>query len=136
METTIEQAPLAQKSQFETFKAQGGQIVDKVKELIHEGNVRRIVIKQDDDVVVEFPLTVGVIGAVLAPTLAAIGAAAALLTSCTIEVERTSATPELPAPEGGELEEVIHVHDEVLDDLQPQQWLDRQLGARVADEQC
>lgn len=101
METTIEQAPLEQKSQMETFKAQGGQIVDKVKELIHEGNVRRIVIKQDEHVVVEFPLTVGVIGAVLAPTLAAIGAAAALLTNCTIEVERTNTTPGMPAPEAG-----------------------------------
>jgi hypothetical protein len=99
METTIEQAPVEQKSQFETFKAQGGQIVDKVKELIHEGNVRRIVIKQDEHIVVEFPLTVGVIGAVLAPTLAAIGAAAALITSCTIVVERTEATPEMPTPE-------------------------------------
>jgi hypothetical protein len=88
METTIEQATVGQQSQFETFKAQGGQIVDKVKELIHEGNVRRIMIKQDEHIVVEFPLTVGVIGAVIAPTLAAIGAAAALLTSCTIEVVR------------------------------------------------
>ena len=66
-----------------------------MKELIHEGNVRRIVIKQDEQVVVEFPLTVGVLGAVLAPPLAAIGAAAALLTDCTIEVEREApATPE------------------------------------------
>jgi hypothetical protein len=101
METTIEQAPVEQESQFETFKAQGGQIVDKVKELIHEGNVRRIVIKQDEHIVVEFPLTVGVIGAVLAPTLAAIGAAAALITNCTIEVERTDTTPEMPTPETG-----------------------------------
>jgi hypothetical protein len=102
METTIEQAPVEQKTQFETFKAQGGQIVDKVKEVIHEGNVRRIVIKQDEHTVVEFPLTVGVIGAVLAPTLAAVGAAAALLTNCTIEVERTDTTPEMPAPEDGQ----------------------------------
>lgn len=104
MVTAIEQAPaerqVAQRSQFETIKAQGGQIVDKVKELIHEGNVRRIVIKQDDQIVVEFPLTVGVIGAVIAPTLAAIGAAAALLTSCAIEVERTEAPPTMPEPTG------------------------------------
>ncbi len=90
METTTEHA------RMETFKAQGGQIVDKVKELIHEGNVRRIVIKQDDHIVVELPLTVGVIGAVLAPTIAAIGAAAALITNCTLEVERVGELPETP----------------------------------------
>ena len=101
MDINVGQAPLEQESQMETFKAQGGQIVDKVKELIHEGNVRRIVIKQDEQVVVEFPLTVGVIGAVLAPTLAAIGAAAALLTSCAIEVERTGTPPETPEPTAG-----------------------------------
>jgi hypothetical protein len=102
METVVEQKPAEQKSQFETFKAQGGQVVDKVKELIHEGNVRRIVIKQDEHTVIEFPLTIGVIGAVVAPALAAIGAAAALITSCTIEVERADTTPEMPAPEAEE----------------------------------
>jgi hypothetical protein len=81
-----------ERARTETIKVEGGQIIDRVKELIHEGNVRRIVIKQDEDVVVEFPLTVGVIGAVIAPPLAAIGAAAALMTNCTIEVER-----EMPA---------------------------------------
>jgi len=60
-----------------------------VKRLIAEGNVRRVVVKQEGQVVAEFPLTVGVVGAVLAPVLAAIGALAALLTRCTIEVERT-----------------------------------------------
>ena len=82
-----------ERTQVETIRAEGGQIIDKVKELIREGNVRRIMIKQDDEVVVEFPLTVGVIGAVFAPALAAIGAAAALLTNCTIEVEREGAPP-------------------------------------------
>src|SRR4051812_34786789 len=80
-----------QQSTKETFKAKGGQVVDKVKELIHEGNVRRITIKQDDRVVAEFPLTVGVVGALIAPMLAALGALAALLTECTIEIERTDA---------------------------------------------
>jgi hypothetical protein len=76
------------RAQQETIKVEGGQIIDKVKALIHEGNVRRIAIKQGEDVVVEFPLTVGVLGAVIAPPLAAIGAAAALLTNCTIKVVR------------------------------------------------
>ncbi len=72
----------------ETFKVQGGQILDKVKELIHEGNVRRVVIKQGDRVVVEFPVTVGAVGVLLAPWLAAVGALAAFLTDCSVEVER------------------------------------------------
>ncbi len=77
----------------ESFEAQGSQLVEKVKDLIHEGNVRRIVIKQGDHTIVEIPLTVGVIGAVIAPALAAVGAVAALVTHCTIEVERDAAPP-------------------------------------------
>jgi hypothetical protein len=77
-----------QRSWQESIKAEGGQILDQVKRLIEEGNVRRIVIKQEGKTIVEFPLTVGVVGAVFAPMLAAVGAAAALLTDCTIEVER------------------------------------------------
>jgi Domain of unknown function (DUF4342) len=76
----------------ETFKVSGAQLIDKMKKLIHEGNVRRVIIKQDDRSIVEFPLTVGVVGAVLAPVLAAVGAIAALVTECTIEVERTVET--------------------------------------------
>ena len=73
----------------ESFKVAADQLVDAVKKLLHEGNVRRIVIKQAGRTVAEFPLTVGVIGAVLAPILAAVGALAAVLTECSIEVERT-----------------------------------------------
>jgi uncharacterized protein DUF4342 len=73
----------------ETFKVSGTQLLDAVKKLLHEGNVRRVIIKQDTRTIVEFPLTVGVIGAVLAPVLAMVGALAAVLTECTIEVERT-----------------------------------------------
>jgi hypothetical protein len=73
----------------ESFKVAGEQLLDAVKKLLHEGNVRRIVIKHADGrEVAEFPLTVGVIGAVLAPVLAAVGALAAVLTECTVEVER------------------------------------------------
>ena len=77
----------------ESFKVTGGQLLDSVKRLLHEGNVRRVVIKQDARTVVEFPLTVGVIGTVVAPVLAAVGALAAVLTECTIEVERTGEAP-------------------------------------------
>jgi hypothetical protein len=73
---------------WETFKVTGEDLLKRVKEIVHEGNVRRIVIKQGSRVVVEFPVTVGVVGAIAAPSLAALGALAALLTECTIEVER------------------------------------------------
>jgi hypothetical protein len=78
---------------IETIKVEGGQLVDQVRRLIHEGNVRRVTIKQDEHTLVEFPLTVGVVGALIAPMLAAVGAVAALLTNCTIEVERVEVTP-------------------------------------------
>jgi hypothetical protein len=71
------------------FTIDGDEVVHKVKELIHEGNVRRIIIKNDDGrTMLEVPLTIGLIGAALMPVLAAIGAAAALATRCTIIVER------------------------------------------------
>ncbi len=72
----------------EEFKVSGAELVDKVRELLHEGNVRRIVIKKDDEPVLILPLTLAAVGVVLAPTLAAVGAFAALVTSCTIVVER------------------------------------------------
>ena len=73
----------------ESFKVAADQLVDAIKQIVHEGNVRRVIIKQDGRSVVEFPITVGVIGTVFAPMLAAAGALAAVLTDCTIEVERT-----------------------------------------------
>jgi hypothetical protein len=73
----------------ESFKVAAEQAVDAVKKVLHEGNVRRIVIKQDGRTVAEFPLSVGVVGAGFAPVLAAVGAIAAVLSECTIEVERT-----------------------------------------------
>ena len=73
---------------WETFKAEGEAAVEKLRALIHEGNVRRVTIKHEGHSIAEFPLVVGVIGAVFAPVLAAVGALAAVLTECTIEVER------------------------------------------------
>jgi hypothetical protein len=84
---------MAEPIKMETIKVEGGQLIDQIKRLVHEGNVRRIIIKQEDRVVVEFPLTIGVIGVVLAPVLAAAGALAALLTDCAIEVERFDDLP-------------------------------------------
>jgi len=72
----------------ESFKVAGQQLVDAVKKLVHEGNVRRVIIKHEGHTIAEFPLTIGVIGAVLAPMLAAIAAIAAAVKECTIDVER------------------------------------------------
>ncbi len=73
----------------EEFKLRGEDVLAKVKEVVHEGNVRRLIIKNDEGTtLIEVPLTVGVLGAVLLPVWAAIGAVAALATDCTIVVER------------------------------------------------
>jgi len=79
---------MTDKTYWDSFKAESGNVLGRIKALIHEGNVRRVVVSQNDRVVAEFPLTAGVVGAVLAPVLAAIGALVALLQDCTIEVER------------------------------------------------
>lgn len=75
----------------EVINVKGDQLLQRVKELIHEGNVRRIRIHHAGHTVLELPLTIGVVGAVLLPMLTAVGALAALLTDCTIEVERVPA---------------------------------------------
>ncbi len=78
-----------EKKTTEEFTVNGEELLAKVKSLINEGNIRRIVIKDmDGKTLVEFPVTIGVIGAVFAPVLAAVGAIAALVTKCTIVVER------------------------------------------------
>ncbi|QQR52239.1 DUF4342 domain-containing protein [bacterium] len=78
----------------EEFKVSGEQLLAQVKRLIAEGNVRRITIKnKDGKTIVELPLTLGVVGAVLAPPLAAVGAIAALVTECSIVVERDTSEP-------------------------------------------
>lgn len=82
----------------ESFRVEGAELLDLFKELIHEGNVRRIVIKQGEHTLVEFPLTIGIVGAVFAPMVAAVGALAALVSDCTIEVEREPEAPQPAAP--------------------------------------
>ncbi len=88
---------MAERTVWEKIQVEGGELLNEVKRVIREGNVRRVVIKQADRTVVEFPLTVGVVGAVFAPVLAAVGALAALLTECTIEVERDVSAAAPPA---------------------------------------
>ena len=63
-------------------------ISEKIKELVHEGNVRKLIVRRGDEIIAEFPLTAAVVGSLLAPPVAAIGAIAALVSDCTIEVER------------------------------------------------
>ena len=73
----------------ESFKINGEELLKKVKELIREGNIRKItIIDKSGKTLIVFPLTIGVVGAVLAPTLAAVGAIAALISECPIKVER------------------------------------------------
>lgn len=73
----------------EELQVMGEQLLSRVKELVHEGNVRRIIIKQEGHTIMEIPLTVGVVGAIMAPALVAIGAIGALLSQCSIEVVRS-----------------------------------------------
>jgi predicted ArsR family transcriptional regulator len=73
---------------WEKLEGTTNQVLEQLKTLIDEGNVRRVVVRQQGRTVAEFPLTAGVIGAVIAPVAAAIGALTALLADCTIEVEK------------------------------------------------
>lgn len=78
-----------QSKKEETYQVKGDKLIEKVKELIKEGNVRKIIIKsKEGKTMAEFPLTIGVVGALVAPILAAIGAIAALVTECSITVVR------------------------------------------------
>lgn len=92
-------APEAERTAREEFRVSGEAVVAKVKELVREGNVRRIIIKNDDGrVLLEIPLTIGVIGTVLLPVWAALGAMAALVANLTLAVERVE--PREPAAPG------------------------------------
>ena len=72
----------------EEFRVSGEQLVTTVKKMLHEGNVRHIVIKQEGSTIMEMPLTFGVVGVLAAPVLAALGALGALIGQCSIEVVR------------------------------------------------
>ncbi len=79
---------MAKRTFSDTIHLTGEQLLNKIKELIKEGNVRKISINKDGKEIMSFPLTIGVVGIVFAPVLAAIGAAAALIGDCSISVER------------------------------------------------
>jgi Domain of unknown function (DUF4342) len=88
---------MAERTFWQTIELTGDQLVKTVKDLIEAGNVRRIRVRQKDKTIAEFPLTIGVVGTLFAPMLAAVGALAALLTECSIDVERVE-RPASPAP--------------------------------------
>jgi Domain of unknown function (DUF4342) len=88
---------------WETIEGNAGQILAQLRRVVEEGNARRVVVKQRGKTIAEFPLTAGVIGAVIAPIAAAIGALSALIGDCTIEVEKhvadEASAPVPPGPE-------------------------------------
>ena len=79
---------MSERTWWEAIEAEGGHVIKNLEKMIAEGNVRRIKVTHNGRTVAEFPLTVGFVGVVLAPVLAAIGAMAAILTDCKIEVEK------------------------------------------------
>jgi DNA-binding HxlR family transcriptional regulator len=87
---------------WESIKGDANTIAEKLKAIVHEGNVRRVVVKHDMTIA-EFPLTAGVVGAVIAPVLAAVAAIAAMLKDCTLEIERVDqdVKPEPPRAAAG-----------------------------------
>jgi hypothetical protein len=97
----------------EKIEGTSEQILSQIKRLIDEGNVRRVVVKQQGRVVAEFPLTVGVVGTVIAPVAAAIGALTAVLADCSIEVEKSktdapaASTSETTPPEPEEVRPAV-----------------------------
>lgn len=86
---TSKKKPVVSRKMKEEFKVESGKVVGKIKQLIKEGNVRRITVKDSKGkVILSLPVTAGVIGAILIPALAVVGTLAALVTECTIAVER------------------------------------------------
>jgi len=80
-------APKISKKNIEEIKVVGGRVVETVKSVLHEGNIRRLYIKQKGKTIIEIPFTMAAVGVFMAPILAAVGAIAALVSECTIGVE-------------------------------------------------
>jgi hypothetical protein len=110
---TAGETDMADTFTWESFKADSAQFAKRLKQLIQEGNLRRIIVQHKGQTVAEFPVTAGVVGVVIAPVMAAVGALVALLKDCTIHVEvnRNPAAPpftptreETPADEPADVE--------------------------------
>jgi hypothetical protein len=86
---------MTEKAYTERLKVAGDQVLSVVKTAVHEGNVRRIIIRNEkDQILIELPVTVGLVGVLVAPVAAALGAVAALVAKCTIEIERVGEPPQ------------------------------------------
>jgi hypothetical protein len=88
---------MTDKTCWESVKTEGSAVLDRLKDIVREGNVRRVRVRQKDRTIAEFPLTAGVVGAVFAPALAAIGALLALANDCSIDIQREQPTAAAPA---------------------------------------
>jgi hypothetical protein len=89
-----------EKVRFEEFKVDGDKLISEIKRILHQGNVRRIIVKNDrGETLIEVPLTIGVVGAILLPVWAALGAIAALAANFTIVVEKVDEAPKSTAQE-------------------------------------
>jgi hypothetical protein len=96
---------MADKTYTERIKVAGDQVLSVVRTVLHEGNVRRLIIRNEkDQVLIELPITVGVVGVLLAPVAAALGAVAALVAHCTIEIERVGEPPAAGPADAAEAE--------------------------------
>jgi hypothetical protein len=91
--TTGPEEPRGTRRWQDELSATGDELVGRVKQLVQESNVRRIIIRHDDHTLVEMPLTLGVVGTLLAPQVAALGALAALIAQCTVTIEREEPEP-------------------------------------------
>jgi len=82
---------MSDKNVWESVKAEGGAVLDKLRDIVHEGSVRRVRVRQGDRTIAEFPLTAGVVGVVFAPILAAVATIVALSKDCKIDIQREAA---------------------------------------------
>ena len=96
--TLIELEESKESSWTEEFTVRSSEVIDKVKEIIHEGNVTKVRVKHDGRTLVDIPVTLGTIGAVVLPQLAALGVLVAVFKRCTIEVVRNDGKEEMNTP--------------------------------------
>ena len=89
---------MADNTMWQTIRTESENVIDRLRELIHKGNIRRVIVEHQGRTVAEFPLTAGVVGSLLAPPLAAIGAIYALAKDCTIQVELVEKTETTSEP--------------------------------------
>jgi len=114
--TLIDLEGAKETSWTEEFSVRSGEVIDKVKEIIHEGNVTKVRVKHDGRTLVDIPVTLGTIGAVVLPQLAALGVLVAVFKRCTIEVIRNEEPkePEQEQKEGHEEEPIRDRRNDII----------------------